>query len=136
MKLREAIFERAVNAIGDAYGDSELFGWIATDIEKQLMREFGVGKIEDIPLAPCTRRVDWELYARAVIDEYELPLCVQDRIDITERSEKMKAVPTHRKCFKCGNTTTDISETKCKCGSYLYLMNQIYLPKVNKAPER
>lgn len=84
MKLREAILERAINAIGDAYGDYELFGLIIEDIEKQLMREFGVSRMEDIPLAPCIRLVDWELYALAVINDYELPLCLQDRIRLVE----------------------------------------------------
>lgn len=44
----------------------------------------------------------------------------------------MKALTTHRKCFKCSNTTNDLTETKCKCGSYMYLINQVYLPKVDK----
>ena len=35
-----------------------------------------------------------------------------------------------RKCFNCGNTSKDTDTSTCKCGSYMYLVDQIYQPKV------
>ena len=42
------------------------------------------------------------------------------------------AISTHKKCFKCGNTTSNMEETTCKCGGFLYVISQIYGPKVVK----
>lgn len=39
---------------------------------------------------------------------------------------------THRKCYRCGHIETDINKTKCECGGFLYLISQIYVPKVEK----
>lgn len=42
----------------------------------------------------------------------------------------MNALGTHRKCLVCGNTTTDLSEDTCSCGSYMYMISQYYTPKI------
>lgn len=42
----------------------------------------------------------------------------------------MTAIGSYRKCYKCGSTTKDITKTKCKCGVFLYLISQLYMPKV------
>lgn len=44
----------------------------------------------------------------------------------------MTAIPIYRKYYKCGYTTITMSEEKCKCGGYLYLISQYYIPKVNE----
>lgn len=44
----------------------------------------------------------------------------------------MTAVSMYRKCMKCSSTTTDLHESKCECGGYMCMMNQIYLPKVQR----
>lgn len=48
----------------------------------------------------------------------------------------MNALGTHRKCLVCGNTTTDLSEDTCGCGSYMYMISQYYTPKVNFKSDR
>lgn len=46
----------------------------------------------------------------------------------------MTALPIYRKCYKCGYTNSnDLNNDKCKCGGYLYLISQIYTPKVGGA---
>lgn len=47
----------------------------------------------------------------------------------------MTAMASHRKCLKCGSSTNDLHKTKCKCGGYLYLVSQIYTPKVKQKIE-
>lgn len=42
------------------------------------------------------------------------------------------AISTHKKCFRCGNTTSDMKKTTCKCGGFLYMVIQIYTPKTGK----
>lgn len=37
---------------------------------------------------------------------------------------------THKKCFKCGYTTSDLNAATCKCDGFLYMVSQIYSPKV------
>lgn len=37
---------------------------------------------------------------------------------------------SHRKCFKCGETTTNIHKDTCKCGCYMYMISACYTPKV------
>lgn len=44
----------------------------------------------------------------------------------------MTATATHRKCFRRGSSTTDVTKDKCKCGGYMYLISQIYTPKIVK----
>lgn len=49
----------------------------------------------------------------------------------------MTALPIYRKCYKCGYTNSnDLNNDKCKCGGYLYLISQIYTPKVSKGGKR
>lgn len=43
---------------------------------------------------------------------------------------KSELQASHRKCYRCGRTTTDLNTTMCKCGKYMYLVSQIYSPKV------
>lgn len=45
----------------------------------------------------------------------------------------MKVLNTHRKCMVCQNETTDLTQEKCSCGAYMYVMGQIYSPKVQVA---
>ena len=84
MKIREAILARAICAVGGrdskAYKDYDLCEWVIADIENALKREFGVCNIADIPHTECSRFVEWEKYAMMIIDEYELPLCLAERI--------------------------------------------------------
>lgn len=47
----------------------------------------------------------------------------------------MTAIGTYRRCYKCNSTTTDITQTKYKCGGFLYLISQVYTPKVAKKTE-
>ncbi len=42
----------------------------------------------------------------------------------------MKSFVTHRKCFACGTTTSELSKDKCKCGAYMHMVGQVYTPKV------
>lgn len=45
---------------------------------------------------------------------------------------KLALTPCYRKCYKCGSTSTNIEENKCKCGNYMHLISQIYAPKGDK----
>ena len=89
MKIREAILARAICAVGGreskAYTDYDLCERVIADIEEQLEREFDVRNIADIPYAPCSRGIDWKGQALAIIEEYELPLCLQERISNCNR---------------------------------------------------
>lgn len=45
----------------------------------------------------------------------------------------MTALPIYRKCYKCGEIrSNDLSNEKCKCGNYMYLISQIYSQKAKK----
>ncbi len=44
----------------------------------------------------------------------------------------MTSIGIYKKCYRCGNTTTDMQKTQCKCGGYLYLISLVYTPKVAK----
>lgn len=42
-----------------------------------------------------------------------------------------KSEASHRKCYGCGHISADLECTECsKCGKYMYLVSQIYSPKV------
>lgn len=47
--------------------------------------------------------------------------------------KKTELYATHRKCLTCGCTSTDLDRTKCQCGHHMYLLSQVYEPKVQKA---
>ena len=42
-----------------------------------------------------------------------------------------KSLMTHRRCLVCKEETTDLSQERCSCGAYMYMISQIYTPKVN-----
>ena len=48
----------------------------------------------------------------------------------------MTAIGTYRKCYKCGYITNNTEAIKCECGGFLYLISQIYMPKVEKRAEK
>jgi len=48
----------------------------------------------------------------------------------------MTAIGTHRKCYKCGCTTNNLEATRCECGGFLYLISQLYMPKVAKEQQK
>lgn len=84
MKIREAIIERAVSAVGGrnsrAYKDYDLCEWVIADIENVLKREFGVCHIAELPHVSLPKDIDWETYALAVIGDYELQIYIAERI--------------------------------------------------------
>ena len=49
---------------------------------------------------------------------------------------KVLVLNSYRKCYKCGKITNDIRVNQCECGGYMYLMGQIYSPKIKKQAER
>lgn len=49
---------------------------------------------------------------------------------------KVQVLNSYRKYYKCGNTTNDIKVNECSCGGYMYLIGQIYSPKIKKQAER
>ena len=85
MKIREAIVKRAIIAVGGvkskAYSDMQIAELVIKDIKRMIAREFGVNNFEDIPFAPIPFGTDAEEYILTVIDEYELPLWLIDRIE-------------------------------------------------------
>lgn len=42
------------------------------------------------------------------------------------------AIPVYKRCLKCGYETSNMEETTCKCGGFLYMVSQTYGPKVEK----
>ena len=50
--------------------------------------------------------------------------------------KKLGMLVTYRKCYVCGHITTDLNKDKCTCGSYLYMMGQMYSPKVVAKKEK
>ena len=53
---------------------------VIKDIKNMIAREFGVTNFEDVPFVMISG-VNAEEYILTVIDEYELPLWLIDRID-------------------------------------------------------
>lgn len=47
----------------------------------------------------------------------------------------MTALPSYKKCYRCGHETTDSRKTACECGDFLYTISSIYTPKVAKKTE-
>lgn len=84
MKIREAIVKRAIIAVGGvkskAYSDMQIAELVIKDIKNMIAREFGVVNFEDVPFVMISG-VDTEDYILTIIDEYELPLWLIDRID-------------------------------------------------------
>lgn len=42
----------------------------------------------------------------------------------------MQIAMTRRKCFVCGNVSTDLDVSICKCGAYMHMVGDMFTPKV------
>lgn len=84
MRIREAILDRAMSAIGgkeQARKDILLFERIIADIEQQIKREFDIKCLAELNTAPCLQGFDSEEQAIACIDEYEMPFYLQAEVE-------------------------------------------------------
>lgn len=76
-KITAAVHKRGVTALGgkesNAYKDASLRGKVYADIYRELKRQFGVATYKAIKRNQCDLAV-------SVIDEYELPLVLEERI--------------------------------------------------------
>lgn len=76
-KITAAVHKRGVTALGgkesNAYKDASLRGKVYADIYRELKRQIGVATYKAIKRNQCDLAV-------SVIDEYELPLVLEERI--------------------------------------------------------
>jgi len=76
-RITTAVHKRGVDALGgknsNAYKDSSLRGKVYQDIHRELKRQFGVSTYKAIKRNQCDLAV-------SVVEEYELPLVLQEQV--------------------------------------------------------
>lgn len=77
-RITTAVHKRGVEALGgkesNAYKDTSLRGKVYQDIHRELKRQFGVSTYKAIKRSQCDIAV-------SIIDEYELPIVLQEQIN-------------------------------------------------------